>query len=370
MKILILTQSLGKNYGGVMQAYALQTILRDMGHDVVTDNREVKYAWRDTNWIFIIYRFFRKNILGQSQIVVSHQKYINKIYGAIQQFVKRKINTIDFRDKKNISDYDAIVVGSDQVWRPIYNRPNPAYYFLDFAADSDIKKIAYSASFGVDNISEYSPALLDACANLIKKFDAISVREDSAVDLCRNYFNINAVHTLDPVFLLDKEHYMKLIDSNDIDTNCKKIMYYILDKSQSKNDIVEIIQNKLKLELNVFLPNIHDCSKKNKMKDLAYPSVSKWLSSFANSDFVVTDSFHGVVFALVFNKSFVVIANKERGISRLTSLLKIFNLEHRLIFSVEDIDEKIYENIDFSEIEKIKKNWQASSFSFLEIGLS
>ena len=100
-----------------------------------------------------------------------------------------------------------------------------------------------------------------------------------------------------------------------------------------------------------------------------FPSVSKWLAGFRDASFVVTDSFHGTVFSIIFNKPFISIANKKRGVSRFTSLLKIFGLENRLISSREEISDHLLDGIDFDRINDIKEEWQKKSLGFLKDNL-
>ena len=143
-------------------------------------------------------------------------------------------------------------------------------------------------------------------------------------------------------------------------------MCYVLDKTPEKTHIINQIKNQIGLDLLEIMPE--ETFNKN-TKDITkciYPSVSKWLAGFRDASFVITDSFHGTVFSIIFNKPFVCIANKERGLSRFTSLLKIFGLENRLIFSPEELSQNLLDTIDYNKVNSIKREWQAMSIKFLQ----
>lgn len=195
MKIGILTLPLHTNYCGILQAYALQTTLERMGHD----SRVIQRQWRKQIvwWKYplqILKRCISRYILGRNSSIFSEIKW-NKNQAVIerntQKFVDTHINTHQIKQISDIkeTDFDAIVVGSDQIWRPKYYRLHYKYIedvFLSFAAKWYIKRIAYAPSFGTDEW-EYCQVETQKCRNLLQKFDAVSVREQSGVALCEKY---------------------------------------------------------------------------------------------------------------------------------------------------------------------------------------
>lgn len=140
---------------------------------------------------------------------------------------------------------DAYVVGSDQVWRPVFS-PCITNYYIDFDQRDHIIRIAYAASFGVDTW-EYDRQAQQVCAGYAKKFDAISVREDSGVTLCRNYLGVAAEHVLDPTMLLRREQYEKLATDRHALASRGNLLTYILDPSPEKSTIVGNVSRKLGL---------------------------------------------------------------------------------------------------------------------------
>lgn len=355
MKICILTQPLETNYGGLLQAYALQTVLKRLGHDVWTEDRHVRKSFLQ----YIKYQL--KILLGpirHKYVPTEYQKKIIRIN--TDKFIHEHIRTTEPIFSRNKSEFmkygfDAYVVGSDQVWRPRYS-PYLPNYFLDFTCDEVVKRLAYAASFGTD-IWEFSESQTIQCSKLAKKFDAISVREDSGIKLCEEHLGVKAEHVLDPTFLLDKTEYLKLCNCDTdvkVHERPKMLMQYVLDDTYEKKRIVESVCVALGIGSDaVIKPYIghYYYSSPSEINKSILPSVQAWLKGFADADFVVTDSFHGTVFSIIFNKPFVVIPNVDRGLTRFSSLMKLFDLEDRMIISTEKVADVIGQPIDYEKIQ-------------------
>lgn len=381
MEILILTQPLHTNYGGLLQAYALQQILKGMGHDVVTDrlgvvrklplwNRALRFLYHAVQFCILKnYRYYPYRYLFVSFDKESKAK--RSISINTDRFVNTHIDTIDLLTRSNesvidaVRQFDVIVVGSDQVWRATMS--DIPTYFLSFTKAINVKRIAYAASFGTDDLNEYSKMDMKIASESIKLFDAVSVREKSGVHLCRDYFKMDAVHVLDPTMLLSKDDYLKLIEEEDKPCSENILLTYVLDRTQEKNDIIQRVGEALHLTScengavkyfsNVVESNVSEC---------IYPSVSRWVAGFRDAQFVVTDSFHGTVFSIIFNKPFVAILNSKRGSSRFISLLSVLGLENRLISTTNDLLEEHLKPIDYTEVNKILNDWRYLSISFME----
>ena len=381
MEILILTQPLHTNYGGLLQAYALQQILKGMGHDVVTDrlgvvrklplwNRALRFLYHAVqfcilkNYRYYPYRYlfvsFDKESKAKRSISINTERFVNTYIDTIDLLTRSNESVIDA-----VRQFDAIVVGSDQVWRATMS--DIPTYFLSFTKAINVKRIAYAASFGTDDLNEYSKMDMKIASESIKLFDAVSVREKSGVHLCRDYFKMDAVHVLDPTMLLSKDDYLKLIEEEDKPCSENILLTYVLDRTQEKNDIIQRVGEALHLTScengavkyfsNVVESNVSEC---------IYPSVSRWVAGFRDAQFVVTDSFHGTVFSIIFNKPFVAILNSTRGSSRFISLLSVLGLENRLISTTNDLLEEHLKPIDYTEVNKILNDWRYLSISFME----
>ena len=353
MKIGILTQPLHSNYGGLLQNYALQQILIRAGHDVETIDWAGGSGLREE-----LYRLKVKMLHSVLPAKYSVPGYTpnTREKGIIQQntnhFINAYINHTEticshdgFSRKAKEDGYDAFVVGSDQCWRPCYNAFLTAM-FLDFVQDKKVKRIAYAASFGTDKW-EFNPQQTAVCTHLAKKFDLVTAREDSGVKLCKEHLGVDAVHVLDPTMLLSKEDYMKLIETEKEPKSNGSLFNYILDPSANKSVFIQRVAEAKGLESFQVLPKYQAETRtkeniKKNIEDCVFPSVTAWLRAFMDSKMTIVDSFHGMVFSIIFNKPFWVIGNANRGMSRFTSLLKMFHLEDRLI-DVNQLD-----NADFS----------------------
>ena len=169
----------------------------------------------------------------------------------------------------------------------------------------------------------------EACARLVRSFQAVSVREDSGVTLCREHFGVQAVHVLDPTMLLCREDYMTLFESASIQTSSGNLLCYILDETPAKTVII----NNVAMECGLVPFSVKSKSEAitAPLVDRIQPPVEQWLRGFYDARLVITDSFHACVFSILFQKPFIVIGNANRGMSRFTSLLNMFGLKDRLV---------------------------------------
>lgn len=372
MKVGILTMPPISNYGGIIQAYALQTVLQRMGHDVLILNRQ--YGGYGDSY----YQKYRtiavrmlKSLLGKEDEYTKYLKPFEYVTLKPQEFVKKYLRltrplclTHELEKEACDNQFEAFVVGSDQVWRPKYVT-NIYNYYLDFVKDNKATKIAYAVSFGVDTW-EYNSVETEKCARLAKRFKAISVREDSGRQLCEEYLGVKAQHVLDPTLLLDKQDYISIIDNEDVYPSEGDMFCYILDNSETKTRYIENISKSTGMKPYFCRPKL-DPSNNNldqHIEDCVFPSVVQWLKSFFDAKMVIVDSFHGAVFSIIFNKPFWVIKNKKRGEARFASLLKQFDLSERFI-SEDVLPEDLFKPIDWSSVNAIRKQLQEESMSYL-----
>jgi hypothetical protein len=379
MKIGIITHELKNNYGGLLQNFALQRVLKSMGHEVYTINR-IKRTPVKIKVLSILNRIV-KRILGENvKIRGWTSKKEDKIISQhTRDFVLNNINTTrEIFSKKELIKihkeygFNAYIVGSDQVWREsAYGNDSE---FLDFVSKEDsVKKIAYSASLGVD-FWTFSKKRTAKYSYLAKKFNTISVREKSGIELCKNYLGVNAVLMPDPTLLLNKEDYIGLANKANINQSNGNLFAYILDKSPGKIEIVNRISAKLSLKPFEVMPNQSFLTKlpKGQRFDInrcVYPKVESWIRGFIDAKFVITDSFHGTVFSILFNKPFISIQNSKRGATRFQSLLSLFELEERLIVNDEDLDSIIFRDIDYNKINQIIDKLKKEAYNYLSHSL-
>lgn len=355
-KIAILTQPLGMNYGGILQNFALQKVLKNLGHNPVTINR-----WTNHN-------------VSPLRAALYYFKIENITYKKTFDFLKKHIaltEKID-SDQKIInhfafSNYDAIIVGSDQTWRPRMS-PNIYNYFLDFFEKRNhnhVKKISYATSFGTSDW-EFTEPQTEKVKVLVKQFDAVSVREDSGIQLCKEYLDTEAVHVLDPTMLLTRKDYDQLFENKKYPNN-EGIFAYVLDQKNENDIIINKISSYFKKEV---FRNQAKHTYSTTERSRKYPALETWIKSFSDADFIITDSFHGTVFSILYKKPFLTIVNSSRGAARFFSLLKPLGLEHRLIQTNEEVKpELLNEIIDYNSVEGKLEVLKKKSLSFLKEAL-
>lgn len=370
MRIAIITLPLRGNYGGILQNYALQTVLKRMGHTVETIvlpwelhqpcwRKPLSYTKRFI-WKFILRkktRFFYERWYNRSLPILLVNTW---------NFMSENLRMRKIRDFSEIQkeDYDAFVIGSDQIWRPSYAYKPIEIVFLSFAKNwKNIKRISYAASFGVDTW-EYTYAETEQCEALIKLFDAISVREDSGVELCEKYLHCKAVHVLDPTMLLTVNDYISLFENKSLVNPQGQLLTYILDETSEKALIIQKVAEHYHYQ--PFRSNSRYEDEDAPLEERVQPPVEQWLKDFYDAKFVVTDSFHATVFSILFGKPFIVVANKDRGISRLRSLLDMFNLENHIIYSLSELDLAADYSLNVHSIAMILQSWRVNSMSFLK----
>ena len=377
MRIAIITLPLHINYGGILQAYALQTVLANMGHDAnVVYSPHVgrpKHLFRP---LHLIYRCIKRYVFHK-QVIIRYEWFRYKQYKRymmvsknIQPFIDKYIHKY-YGDALYMvvkGDFDCFVVGSDQIWRPLYAHQIERA-FLDYTETWDIKRIAYAASFGVDKW-EYTQEQTEHCKQLIEQFDAVSVREESGVKLCKDNFDIDAQWLLDPTMLLDKADYIKLMQKASLDDEpLSKIVTYILDSDESNTSLSNYIADSKGMKI-YRLPgdpyNVMNSIDENN----SLPSIETWLNALYKAELVFTDSFHGCVFSIIFNKPFYVYKNEIRGNARINSLLHLYGLESRIINSSAEYDKVKEDSIDWDRVNTIHSTMKNKSSDFLLTVLS
>lgn len=383
MKIGILTQPLQWNYGGIIQNWALQQVLRSIGHEPETICR--KFDYPEPTFGLKIRRCFS---FGKClvQRVVFHDKQIGlmnpfgRVYSPVDaarylypyadtgfvchciKMTKPLYSDVDMRKIIRIRKYDAFIIGSDQVWREEYS-PRIQSYFLDFLPDTDgRKRIAYAASFGKE-YDYISPENMSECRRLLGRFDAVSVREAEGIDIVRRDFGREQVEkVLDPTLLLSEADYERIIDARER-RNEPYLATYILDQTNDKANIIGSVAAERGLSVNAIDIEVRP----GKMS-----TISQWLANFAYADFVVTDSFHGCAFSIIFGKPFIAIANPERGLGRFLSLLGDFGLMDRLVYGSDDFTARrrqLLASIDYASVRQRHAALRQHSLTWLKTAL-
>lgn len=350
MKIAILTLRPKSNYGGILQTYALQTVLQKMGHDARVLVREkefdpIEHPW--WKWPFVIAKRLMNVMLRRKGATLfvdrSRRRFFTEelpyICKHTQAFVDKYINVFKCESLGSLceSDFDGYVVGSDQIWREPYFvfewKTNIGDAFFAFTKGWNVKRVAYAPSFGED---EWRCSCPDACRQALGVFDGVSVREDTAVEICRDVLGTLAQHVLDPTLLLEKEHYESLIGASQSDDVQRNLVVYVLDCNEHISALIEQVATLKQMKVVYAIkPEWKDIGVSYLERQLV--PVEEWLMAIRTADYVITDSFHGTVFSILFNRQFAVLGNKVRGNARFSSLLKMFGLDNRWVSSCAEI---------------------------------
>ncbi|MDU7070558.1 polysaccharide pyruvyl transferase family protein [Campylobacter ureolyticus] len=354
MKIAVMTLPLSNNYGGNLQAFALVKLLKNLGYEPIFINLKRKITFK------IYFKFIIKNILGLFMVKYENPTLPIKRTKQMASFIDRyifpktgeifssvKLEKICIKEK-----FDACIVGSDQVFRPGYFKPFQNDFSLGFLNDNVIK-LSYAASFGG---SKYKGDKVNLHSRNLKKFKAISVREKSGIKVCKETFGVDATWVLDPTMMLEIDEYKKLFKDVKTSNSKGRIFAYVLDKSLEKQTLI----NNFAKDKNLEIYEVNDGGNRKNT-----PSIEEWLKSIYEADTIITDSFHGCVFSILFNKPFYAFINKERGADRFYSLFEMFDLFDRII----DCNNFSKKNINYKKVNEIIKEQKELSKKFLVLNL-
>lgn len=302
------------NYGGVLTYYALNKAIEGMGYTVLMIRRSDS-AGEITN----------DNI---------PLRFSKKYYNVSNVYLKS-----DMYELNELCDI--FIVGSDQMWNPHLVKWSGPEFFLDFVYDNK-KRIAYATSLG--NIKKCNRDFIIQNGALLRKFNAISVREDYAVDILHADFHIHAEQVCDSIFLCGKEVYTKLAEMSRKTLPEHYLLNFVLDPSKESTDVCRYVKEKLDIERSVNFTDLQDIEEHVKSFDgedvEANSEIEDLVLAYQNAEFVITDSYHGTCLAILFNKPFISVVNKKRGEKRFISLINWCGLKDRYVFEWGEIYEK------------------------------
>lgn len=348
-----MTHPLGHNYGGIAQAFALQTILRELGFEPET-TWSLGPTWK---------QFLLSNATFRKLYGLPDSNAQKRIDQNTKEFITKHITLTSFKEAKSRSNrnyYDVFLTGSDQVWRKLY--AHVPHYLFSFVLFGRKQFYSYAASFGADNVNEYNATLRFYSRLLARRFKSISVRESSGVSIVEKEWGLPAYQHIDPTMLVKKETYTALINEAKITQSfaVKSAFVYVLDNNAQTSEWIQLALEGLRLN-----PYYLISDSSNSGNQL--PPFESWLSCFNEAEFVITDSFHGTVFSIIFEKPFLCIANDARGTARVESLLSTFGLMNRLISNSKPVDPSdLFSPIDWASVRTKLKTEQERSLCYLQ----
>ena len=336
------------NYGGTLTYFALHQVLKSMGLSVLMIDKTLPENGECS---------FNKDSIPR--------RFAKKHYNISNMYPANKMGELN-------ALCDSFISGSDQLFNPWLWEYSGPTLFLDFV-NPNKNFISYASSFG-DESFRCNEALKVRMGYYLRRFSALSVREDYAVNIAREHFGLEAEHVLDPVFVCDESEYYKLAESSSADTGKKYFTSFFLDPNAKKGECVLKLGKKLGLEY-INLINAIDFEKNSSALGLdnvkSNADIEDFLKYYRDSEFIVTDSFHGTCFAIIFRKNFISVANKSRGIGRVESLLRTLGLSDRMVCSTDEIfkREDLFEDIAYDRVESILRSKRYLSYSWLKDNL-
>lgn len=352
MKVSIITRHAIPNYGSILQSYASQKTFENLGYDAEILNY-VRYDERGKESVISNCHISKDGLKNKIKRMIyfclqyPNSLKMNKTFEKFQKQYLRLSNTIygSVEElKKDLPKADIFVTGSDQVWGKIGPVEYDPAYFLSFVPE-DKKQIAYSASFGKTELNNDLTSQLD---KLLKNYSSILVRESSAVDIIEQYTDKSAKHILDPTLMLDREEWDQLCEPTGVE-GTDYIFVYQLHHNKEMEDYITRIQKETGLPVYRAHPSIFYSLKPGHFIHL--PTPGQFLSYIKNAKYMVTDSFHGTVFSIIFNKQFIDIIPELTG-TRIYSLLDLIGQSDRILNDLNDFS-WMNKTIDYSKVNKI-----------------
>ena len=356
MKIALLNLPFDNNYGGNLQRYAFVKVLQNMGHDVVHINLRRNYhlLWYRRPLSYAK-RLVRKYFMGDD-LPVNLERHLSEkaeqdnwqaeiFYAKYIPHTKKVYDIVGICETCRSRAFDAYIVGSDQVCR--YDMTKSIglnNYLLDFTKHQNVRRIAYAVSMG--NQTRLSGRLVSKLTKSYSRFSAVSVREQSALEILKSYGweYPYATWVLDPTLLLIPTDYSRLIaDGVTEPQTIGKFFCYVLDMSDAIRSL--IAEKETEYYAEAYVCGLHSS---------VTVSIEQWLRNISDSRMVITDSFHGVVFSILFNKPFLFLGNEVRGNARVDSL-----------FEMLGIDRTQTTSLDWKCVNYKISEWRVKSFDFL-----
>lgn len=365
MKIDIITRHSVPNYGSLLQSYATQKVIEEIGFESEIINY-TRYEERYNNLVntLIKGKKWDKNIITRTIYKMIQEPNYTKMYRRFEKYRKNflKESRIEYGSlqelRDNVPEADVYCSGSDQIWGKIGTVEYDEAYFLKFIEDRAKRCIAYSSSFGKEEIDGN---LEKNIKKLLENYSDILVREDTAKSILKKHGIENVEQVLDPTLLLTKNQWSDL--ANKVKNKHKKyILVYQLHDNKRFDKYAKEFSKKTGLKLLRISPSIYHITRSGKLVYL--PDQYEFLSLFQNAEYVLTDSFHATVFSIIFNRRFVDILPGKTS-TRIISILKLTGLQDRILTEYDDFS-FINKTINFSECNTIIENERKRSIELLK----
>lgn len=370
-KVGILNVQYVNNYGAVLLCYALQETIKKLGYNAEVidyrpnqfNNKGLAEKIKNIGLLRSLKDFLKLKVKGNKRSVNNNTYKKDKNFNKFKNNYLNRSSIYSKSDDMKDINYDAYIVGSDVVWKPgRINSDESEVYFLDFTKGKECKRIAYAASIGTDD-----KTLLDSVSNKVRSkigiFDSVSTREKTTVPYLESLYYKRVYWCIDPTLLIEKEEYEKIIPN--VSPNEEYIYLYMFENSSEAYELANEYSKKLGL------PIICQCGDPDKLDNVLLCSRDdgplEFINRIKNASFVITDSFHGMVFSVIFEKEFITLSRGNISI-RMQDFLDRLQLIDRFK-SLDNTKYKDPEKIDYRKINNIIDLWKEESLDYLNSSL-
>lgn len=347
MKIGLLTYHHSINNGAMLQAYATAKALKSLGHEVCfIDLRQPEPQHSGVSKYIVNAIYFKRDI--------AVKRFKSKFYPPL---TRQYLSVEELRANPPV--VDCLVVGSDQVWNPDISKEMAMAYFLDFGEEK-VKRFSYASSFGVSSWPKSD--ITSKVQKALDRFDSLSVREATAIYILKETFEKESVLVVDPTMLF--RDYTELTGNI---SESREVVCYKLNRTPEFFRNIGAVKHLTGIPVRL-LNNSYP------VRGLRYtypPSVEEWIRRIGGAQYVITDSFHGVAFSLLYHRKFAVIKNNNGKDSRMLDLLRAVGLEDRAYDSVKALqeDRKWMDSIDYSKVDTCVNEMREQSWNYLKNAL-
>lgn len=342
-KVGILTFHDEPNYGAFLQTFALSEAVKNLGYEVeiidlrIKDSFNYKFASRLLGPIirFFIFEKPRRKYLKRTKIYSSSQDLIS-----------------------NPPNCDIFILGSDQVWNKDITAELKYSFFFDFLENNEFR-FSYASSFGM-NIWDFDKEETIIVKKLLNKFSSVGVRESTAVKLLKDKCNLDSTLVVDPTLLISD--YSKITGT--IKQKLNKMVCFKFTKDQGFYPFLEEFKNKNSFSISIMAKTLPIKG----FNIIPLPSIRTWIKSIAQSEIILTDSYHVLIFSIIFERQFIIIPANMKNFNRLSELLADLELSDRVFYSYNEVleNDRWKNKIDFIKVKKLLTVKRNDSLSFLK----
>lgn len=367
MDVKVITRHMPSNYGSLLQTLATQKVIERFGHtcSIIDYERPDERGYQAVKTALNQKEGWRSNPLKKAIYIALRyptealaERKFDKMRKELLHLTPLCQSTEDLSRLKA----DVFMTGSDQVWGPMMNGQYDKAYFLDFVREG--QRVSYAGSFGK---TEFTHETIEAYRKMLSRYDALTVREDAALDMLKEWGLPCKGQVLDPTLLLTADEWLQMVGEGKAPCKGQYILVYQIHNDPALNAFAKQLAARQGLPLVRVSVSLHQISRGGHLCYL--PDLRGFIACIKHCRWMVTDSFHGTAFAINMNKQFVEVLPKNKTGSRNQSILRLTGLTHRIVSDVSDI-QVVDTDIDYEKVNQNITKERAKSLALLKSILS